>query len=115
MNFYELEKANEIREQIRELNSLVSCLETSIRNHENNSKLRGYKRLFRFVNCKLSEQGETKARIFLFNGLSFHGVEIPVDQEVCEKVCEIFKSRLEEKMNEFSKIGRAEDEKTENH
>lgn len=106
MNFYELEEANELREQIRELDKLVCCLETSVRNHEKNSKLRGYKRLFRFVNCKLSEQDETKARIFLFNGLTCHGVEIPVDQEVCEKVCEIFKRRLEEKMKEFSKIGR---------
>lgn len=105
MDFYDLERANKIREQISELDKVVVCLETSIRNHGQNSKLRGYKRLFRFVNCKLREEAETEARIFLFSGLSFHGIEIPVDQEICEKVLEIFQNRLEEKQKEFAMIG----------
>ena len=106
MDFYELEKANELRDQIRELDRVIACLQQSIENHKNNNKMRGYKRLFRFVNCKLSEHEETKARIFLFNGLSNHGVDIPVDQEICEKVLEIFQNRLEEKQKEFATIGR---------
>jgi hypothetical protein len=53
----------------------------------------------------MRENGEEKARIFLFSGLTMHGVEIPVDQEVCEKVLEIFQHRLEEKNKEFAMIG----------
>ena len=105
MDFYELEKANEIRDQIRELDTLVRCLKYSIEKHETNSRTPRYKRIFRFINCKASENSEEKARIFLFNGLSMHGVEIPVDQEICENVLEIFKRRLEEKHKEFAMIG----------
>ena len=106
MDFYELERANEIREQIRNLDSVVRCLKFSIEKHECHSREPRYKRIFRFVNCKTSASEEEKARIFLFSGLSIHGVEIPVDQEICEKVLQIFQDRLEEKHKEFAMIGK---------
>ena len=105
MDFYELEKANEIRDQIQGLDTLVRCLQHSIEKHEINSRVPRYKRIFRFLNCKTRENDEEKARIFLFSGLTIHGVEIPVDQEICEKVLEIFQHRLEEKRKEFAMIG----------
>ena len=108
MDFYELERANEVRNQICELDTVVRCLKHSIEKHEINSREPRYKRLFRFVNSKLRENDETKARIFLFNGLSMHGVEIPVDQEICVKVLSIFQDRLEEKHKEFAMIGKAD-------
>lgn len=109
MDFYELERANEIRDQIRNLDTVVLCLKHSIEKHERNSREPRYKRLFRFVNCKTSETEEEKARIFLFNGLSMHGIEIPVDQEICENVLQIFQDRLEEKRKEFAMIGSGAD------
>ena len=105
MDFYELERANEIRDEIRELDTLVRCLKHSIEKHEINSREPRYKRIFRFLNCKTRENGEEKARIFLFSGLTMHGVEIPVDQEICGKVLELFQHRLEEKYKEFAMIG----------
>lgn len=106
MDFYELERANEIREQIRELDTVVRCLKTSIEKHESRSREPRYKRIFRFVNCKMSASEEEKAKIFLFNGLGIHGVEIPVDQEICEKVLSIFQDKLAEKHKEFAMIGK---------
>jgi hypothetical protein len=38
-----------------------------------------------------------------------HGIEIPVDQEICEKVLQIFQDRLEEKHKEFAMIGSGAD------
>jgi hypothetical protein len=105
MDFYELEKANEIRAQITELDTLVRCLEHSIEKHEINSGNPRYKRIFRFLNCKARENDEEKARIFLFSGLGVYGIEIPVDQEICGKVLEIFQRRLKEKHKEFAMIG----------
>ena len=106
MTFEDLEVANAVKDQLRELETVVDGLRRSVEDHETNSKaFRFYERIFRFVNYKRRFEDTERAGIFLFNGMSIHGIEIPVDQEICEGVLKIFEAKLEAKKKEFAAIG----------
>lgn len=111
MTLEELIRANELQEQLQQLESVVRCLQLSVENNEKNTQKQQYKRIFRFVNYKRHLEDTERAGIFLFNGLSMHGIEIPVDQEICEAVLKVFKEKLEETKKKFAAIGRADNER----
>ena len=111
MTIAELELANMLKEQMHQLENLVECLQKSVENHEKNTKDQRYKRFFRFTNYKRRFEDTERAGIFLFSGLSMHGIEIPADQEVCEAVLKVFKEKLEETKKKFAAIGRADNER----
>ena len=97
----ELERGNELLQEIKSLQNVEWLLERSISNHNENKRKRGYRRTLRFLNYKRGEQEKEKAAIFLFNGLDIRGIEIPADEDICGTLLLFVTTKLREREAEL--------------
>ena len=104
MDFRELERANKLRCEIEDLDALVRSIKHSIENYVPRDDQTGKARFLRFMNRQKKGKDKPEADVIFFSGLSMHGVDIPLDNEMCEELLEIIRCRLAKKNEEFSQI-----------
>lgn len=105
-----LEKGNKLLEEIKKLNDTVYTLESTINYIPKPSQPKKSWKL-RFTNRKQDGIGEPEhAGIFLFNGISVHGIDVPIDEDVVMSIKEILKKKVESKQLEFEKLGSCDEE-----
>ena len=102
MDFRKLERANKLRCEIEDLDALVRSIKYSIENYVPRDDQTGKARFLRFMNRQKKGKDKPEADVIFFSGLSMYGVEIPLDNEMCEELLEILQRRLAKKSKEFS-------------
>ncbi len=108
----DLERANELQKEIRNLQDTIYHLDRSIEEYERNLQARGKNPILRFVNyfknLRAEQEGKKEAGIFLFATDSVHGISIPVDCDLIKVINEYFKKKLSLTKTEFQNIGKDE-------
>lgn len=106
----DLERANELLEEISRLKRTIEHLDSSIKRYDSNPKTRGKNRKLRFVNFfrsfKAEQEGQKSAAVFLFEEGYIGGIEISADCDLIVIINEYIKKKLSEKEAEFRSIGR---------
>lgn len=104
MDFRELERANKLRREIEDIDTLVRSIENSIKNYVQRDDQTGIPRFLRFMNRQKKGKDKPEADVIFFSGLGMYGVEIPLDNEMCEELLEIIRRRSAKKNEEFLEI-----------
>lgn len=110
MTYEQLQKANELQNEIDKLRYVADRLECSIRNYESNLEKRQRKPILRFLNLFKSRQaereGKKEAAVFIFAEDSNYGTDIPADCDLIIVINEYIQKKLSEKRSEFQNIGK---------
>lgn len=101
MDFRKLERANKLRHEIEDIDTLVRSIENSIKNYAPRDDQTGKARFLRFMNRQKKGKDKPEADVIFFSGLSVYGLEVPLDKEMCEELLEILLRRLAKKNEEF--------------
>ena len=102
MTVEQLQKANEIQNEIEMLNKVFMMLDSTITYEEKSD--RPFVRFIRFINDKLGWNEECKAHVILFQNSEIRGHDIPVDLDFCKCLRSYFQDRLNEKKRELDDI-----------
>ena len=105
-----LEKANELNDQIKKLESHIGAINRIIRigeQKEENYIKNKYFAKIRFLNLKRNEDEPKKASVILFNCVDVCGyTDIDVDEEFLNYLSKYFENKKEELEKEFKKLGK---------
>ena len=107
----ELNRANDLFDEISKLKTTIRVLDHTIEFEKNGGREKAKRSMdkflsfLRFNNFKDGINEPEKAHIILFHGVSIHGNELPVDLEMIEEIYRLIQKRLDEKEREFASIG----------
>lgn len=102
MTVDQLNKANEVQQEIDKLYEVYSMLNYTITSEE--SKYNPVRRFMRFLNCSLRRGEERKAHVIIFEDNKICGQDIPVDLDFLRHLRSYFKDRLDAKIKERNEI-----------
>lgn len=103
------EQAGAVLEKVKSLQAMVNKLEAiSLYNPEKSAGTvyeRTKRVLLRFLNLKRSQNAKEEAAILLFDGVSIHGTDVPIDDELLPVLRAHFERKLREAEAEFERLG----------
>lgn len=97
-------RGQELLNEIKALETVVCSLNYTVRRKPVGQEKKNWK--LRLTNRKKDNPSSPEqAGVILFDGLSFVGLDIPVDEALVEHLRVFFEKRLEDKQHEFDELG----------